>query len=618
MIRRILIPPVNEHKFVNYNDIIEGTRYNQHQFDRDWMTSQIRDWQDYREYEQKRQFLDKCSIQISATLNSTATLNIYSCNHVLIDSWDMPKVLTADGFAFTHYQDGQPYNVYSFFDALFWQNPDLEEGRYYFVIEVVNGADTDRIISEPIGLKEFHPGTVLHEYTNSFNKDLCIFEQTKQKFSLRIEGDVLDFKPLVERESFLDFGYNTTELAATTYRGWTAYVGTNPNGVPDYIFDILNYAWGLTSKRIEGKAYVAAEGAAWTKEENEGSVLKTGSLEIREQNIDSAYTIIKGSIVVVDLPAYPFVLMPISVGSDNVDDFYYASSSYITDDTTRDGLIDDLNAAVAEQGLDGEFVLNGSTIEYELGANENYDQSSTQVLTKYVQINSITTGSGQNLNLYVGMVASISGGKSAYGFINPSGNLVQSEYFSGTGLYEIFSAHIAGAAGTYSHFIFHDDTLDQLKIKGDYIRNFNNSKFPSTLRIFELTDSPRITEFLIFNTLMHAANSLQILSISNNVTLSNVRNYSDYSIGTLFGNSMKNLNQIYLRFNNQTSTNLNAFYNSMKDPMLHFPSEFTVHNGIVDTRFQLSGGQPTNFPAAGNSSQARSMLSNTYQWTVLI
>jgi hypothetical protein len=618
MIRRIIIPPVNEHKFVTYDDIIEGTRYNQHQFDRAWLSEQVRDWQDKRDYAQKKQFKDKCSVQISALPDSVVSLILYKCDHTVFDTYPMQVVEMGNADPMPVFVDDIEYNAYWYFNAKFWQNVLLTEGRYYFVIEIVSGSDTDRIISEPIELKEKHPNTVLHEYTNRSNKDLCIFEQTGQKFSLRVSGDVLNLQPKVERISFLDHRQNTTELSAVNYRGWTVYAGTRGGGIPDYEFDILNYAWGLTSKRVEGKGYTVPDGGEWVKDDGQGSILTSGSIDVREANIDDAYRIIKGSFTVIPSTPYPWVNMFVSIGKDGIKDFYYPSPTYITNDATRDQFIDDLSAAAVAQGLDGEFSLVGSNIDYELGPNETYDQSSAPILTKFIQINSITTGSSQNLNLYIGMRAGLNGGKSPYAFINASGSLVQGEYFSGNSIYPITSGHVAGAAGTYSSYLFHDDTLSLLEISGDYLRSFTGGKFPELLKSFKLFNSPRIIEFFIFTSLMHCANSLEVLNINNNITLANIQKYSDYTVGTIYGNSMKKLNIILLRQNNQTSTNLNAMYNSMKNAMLQIPAQFTVFNGIMDTSLQISGAQPTNFPATLNSSQARSMLINTYQWTVII
>src|SRR5690606_16542362 len=88
-------------------------------------------------------------------------------------------------------------------DFNFWA--DVPEGVYYRTFEVTfDNANLEKafFITEPIHIKQKHEGTVLQQYSNSWNKDNVMFEQNSQLLEMRVHGEVMDYQALVDRYVF--------------------------------------------------------------------------------------------------------------------------------------------------------------------------------------------------------------------------------------------------------------------------------------------------------------------------------------------------------------------------------------------------------------------------------
>jgi hypothetical protein len=601
MIRKVILPPCLPFKFVPSGSSVEGTRYNNNQPDRVWYYEWLQPWEQKEEYERKVQLKDRMSLQIMA-LTGIITMKLLKCDGTETRSDVFTQIPDPAVIPYA----GTDYIGYSFVDNLYWE--DIDEGRYYLQLQVAVGADTDLFISEPISVKEYHSGTVLWEYCHEENKDFVIWEQTNQVFNLRVEGAILEREPLVNRSSFIDKEWNTYPLKATAYRGWTFWVGGDAGNVPDYIIDCMNAIFTLTSTRYEGKGYVPADGAAIEKVSIPRYPLYAAAIELREADIISAYTHIKGSIVLFDVPTYPFVIMNTLIGYAGQYEFVYQEPEYITSDADVLAYIATLTAQGLLQGVDGSFSRVADQVLYELGANETFATGASVLLTKYMSIVSTTPGSGNNLNVNFTLAAA-PGAKSGYALIIPN-SVVQQGWFL-SGITPVNSPYVAGASGTYEMRLFHDDTMFSVSISGDYITSIGGTS-PARMQQFELLNCPIITTFSIYTVLSNSKLFLTTLYIHDNVNLVTIENYY-YSLIITQQFAMTALRFISLRGNKMNATTLNSLYNNMGA----FSNSAAAANllpsgGIINTGGQVPAAMPTI-----TSSAARANMQTSFGWIII-
>lgn len=608
-LRQYKFSPLLPYKMVPIDYGIVGTRYNSPDFDRTWFSEQnvVRGWQEQVEYAQLRQTNDRMSFQFWSTSNvSDATLYLYNCSSEIVKT-DVLSKLQNGLVNFSVTEDGYTYNVWTFTNNLYWNG--LDEGNYYIYINCHNVTFDDYFISEPIYVKEKHEGSGLLEYSHDENKDYIIFEQTNQKFSKRIIGDVLDFTPLVERTVFLDNGYDTTQLRANAYRGWTLYAGGNGSLIPDYEIDILNYVFTLKGIKWEKKGYTPADGAAFKKTDNPNYPMYSAAIELREPKRKVAYTLLKGDLLMFDYGGiYPFSPVQMLIGSDDVFDFVYKVAGYIFDDTSRDAYVTTLNSQAVLQGIDGIFSVDGTKIIYTLGNAETYTQTDNVVLDKFTIVTHTTTAISQNLNFYSKLNGALSG-LSYFSLVYADAAAVLNygvlANFESTEFTHSFAVTVTG---TSAHYIFHDNTISNIELKGDYLTAVSGTT-PSLMQSFSLTDSPKITSFSMIESLQNSCDSLLVLHIKNNVILTALRYY--YRSTATPKKVFSKLIALDCIGNNMSSTNLDNFYidmwNSYGTDIVGIPL-----NGISNTTGQLTSAHPTATSAA-----QRLSLSTTKGWILL-
>lgn len=589
---------------------VAGTRFNSPNFDLSWFSeqNQNRPWQQQIQYAQLRQNNDRMSFQFWATSNvDTATLYLYKCDGTEVKNNQIFK-LQDGNVNFIVNENGLSYNIFTYTNNLYWNS--LEEGYYYLYLNCHEETFDDYFISEPIYIKQKHDGSILIEYSNNENKDYLIFEQTKQKFSKRIIGDVLDFQPLVERTVFLDNGYNVTQLRGDAYRGWTLYAGGNGELISDYEIDSLNYIFTLSGIKIENKGYTAADGSSFKKTENANYPLYSAAIELREPIRKAPYSHYKGDLMMfIFASVYPFVVYQLSFGENDVFDFYYGQPVYIYDLVSLNLYINTLNAALVQQGLDGTFYQDGSALYYTLGNGEFYTQTDNVVLNKYFIVVHTTTATSQNLAYYLNIQGTQIGTASYFAEVfADTASVINYGAISGATTSQATHNYAVPSAGTYSHYIFHDNTMYGMEMSGDYITGFNGDS-PTQLNAFSLKNSPKITSFPMINILQSSADSLVTLLLRDCITLAAIRYY--YRSTATPKKAFSKLRFIDCRGNLMTSSNIDNFYIDMWSTygmaLLPFPIQ-----GIANTSGQLTGGTPT-----GTSLSQRTSLINVKQWALI-
>lgn len=603
--------PLLPYRMLRTGYSVHGTRYNMPNFDMSWFSDQNekRIWQQQVSYAQLRQNNDRMGFQFWATSNvDTATLYLYRCDGTLIKTNELFKL--QDGNVNLIVTEGSgnslmSYNVFDYTNNLYWNG--IEEGKYYLYLNCHEETFDDYFISEPIYIKAKHEGSILIEYSHPQNKDYLIFEQTKKKLSKRITGDVLNFQPLVERTVFLDNGFDVTPLRGDAYRGWTLYAGGNGGLLPDYELDSLNYIFTCKGIKIENKSYTPAESASFKKTENNEYPLYSASIDLSEPKRKTAYSVFTGDLTMfIFSSVYPFVVYRIAIGENDVFDFYYPQPAYIQDEPALDTYISTLNTALVTQGLDGTFYHDGSALYYTLAPGETYTQTDNKVLNKYFVVNHTTTASSQNLQFYLGLKGTQNGGVSYFAEVFPSSESVLNfGSISGNTLSSLTHSYAVPSAGSYSHYIFHDNTMYWMEMSGDYITGFSGDS-PNQLETFILKNSPKITQFPMINILQGSADSLRNLVLRDCITLAVCRYY--FRNTATPKKAFSKLNAIQVTGNLLTSSELDNFYIDMwktyGDWLLPFPT-----GGIANTSGQLTGDAPTSA-----SLSQRTSLTNVKFW----
>lgn len=139
----------------------------------------------------------------------------------------------------------------------------IEEGYYYLEVTGLDEfGDIDSVVySAPLEVLEEHPGTMLFNYTNSYN-DFNVLFDTNLIFNVRVEGTIQNFTPRADDEIYNDQKRNATKLSSIPYQTFILYVG-NQYGLPDWMTDKINRVMSCDQIKIDGNWFEKIEGATW-------------------------------------------------------------------------------------------------------------------------------------------------------------------------------------------------------------------------------------------------------------------------------------------------------------------------------------------------------------------
>jgi|GEM_PF-3360116 hypothetical protein len=162
---------------------------------------------------------------------------------------------------------GQTYTCYEF--EINWN--EFAAGNYYAEIKYTDDSETVQIYqSRPIGVASVWPQTLLFQYTNSQNRFGVVFQHTDGTFltfNLRVEGNIPpgEFSPAFENVVYTDEEYNPTKLNSVPRREFMLYIGSNRGfaGVPTWMSDKVNWAFGCDQIEIDGVSYQNPQSAKW-------------------------------------------------------------------------------------------------------------------------------------------------------------------------------------------------------------------------------------------------------------------------------------------------------------------------------------------------------------------
>lgn len=157
----------------------------------------------------------------------------------------------------------------------------LDEGYYYVVFYC--GADPVQKIldAEIIHVKQYHPGTILLKYSNSFNNN--IFWESVTEMMFRIDGVVKYDKPVSTRTIYTDQPGSAKTVKGSSARKFKLFMG-NQVGMPDWYADKVDEIFDQTDVTIDGKGFSAAGGSEMNPNRIERYAWAQWNMDILETN----------------------------------------------------------------------------------------------------------------------------------------------------------------------------------------------------------------------------------------------------------------------------------------------------------------------------------------------
>lgn len=615
MLRNIIISPLNGIRFVPFNEP-QAPLYNSQQFDKAWFIENKKPWEPSNSfYTQPVQNGDPLSLQIQVSKR----ISLFPYQHPKIELIDCDgKVIKSGVFeqppgvpAIT--DQGISYTVEWFKKNNFYSGVPV--GTYYLVIrcyfDTQNNGFFDKeeiVISEPLFIRPKHPGTGFLEYSHRSNKDNIIFEQTRQKFSMRIHASLI-LTPKSDAVVFIDQNKAPATLSGTAFRSWEFIAGGDGNPIPDYRIDQLNHIFVLSNIFYEGKAYSRAEGASLEKDAEMNAPLSLAKIELLEKNNTDAYMVSRGGLSMLSpIPAFPFEIYKTEIGYQGQADFHYLYPERIENTFQLNNYVTGQNTLIVNAGLTGTVVIENNEMVYNRGLGESYDYAKAFVLPYRIGIRCTTIGVS-TVNTQIGM-RSFSG-FSRYSIYTPGNPIPLSGEANSVINTNILATYTsAGGFVTQTIDLYHDGTLDYLALEGirvSGITRYTDSSLPQ-LRYFVITGSTALTTFHIWNELKVIRATLMELNIYNNINLTNV---GAYWVNDGSGPAWWALTQINLAGNKLSSTTIDDLYLNMR----YCGGEGAMNiGGMMFTYVQAAGGGAATI----NSALARLWLTNNYNWSFFI
>lgn len=503
-----------------------------------------------------------------------------------------------------------------------WLFDGLDDGIYYILIEVDYPAEgsvpmtTERFISEPIWIKDSWPDTVLIEYFNSYNKRGVVFDYPyKTKFRLRVEGDILEMQPKIEKTVFVDQGHNERLVRATAYKNWVLSVGANGTSVADWIGDRLNEIVGCDKVFIDGKRYSVGEETQVERLNDDGYHLGGYKVVFGEWDNGKAGRHTEGPITLLYLPAtFPYALHDLTIGYEGYHAYYSPVRAMITSTGMLSGYIGIIQADMNAAGLGGTLSYIGGHITYTPSIYEDYDTGSVGLMTKYISLDITgTAGSGTLTNLWLG---GVSAGMRGIAFSQPFVPIADRTFATAEDDFLLARmAEIGGgdytksmsigvshtSTGVVNVKVFFDSDIKGHLLRGYAVTGYDLSEKPLQLKEFWINRTS-ITAFNLQTMLFHAP-LLKRLWLTENPSLSNIIGY--YIPPPSLGWAA--LKEIYFLGNNISAYTMDSFLNEMLD------ADTDGHFGIYNGDIRIT--QTPDVVATSASAAARAMLSS-YSWFV--
>lgn len=598
---QVIISPLNGIRFVPA-DVILSPRYNRPQFDQEWYYDLIYRWQSKPFYGQKIQKKDILSLQIMANKDASIVIKLLNCQGITLST---NNFLSTIGLPMPLIK-GTVMQYFQYINASYWSG--LSEGGYFLSIEITFPDSSQSVfLSEPIDLKTKHEGTVLLEYQNSYNKDNALFEQTSQKFNLRMAG-YMQLAPALEKTVFQDQGYNSSLLSGTAYRNWDVVFGGNNNAIPEYQVDQLNHILALDAIKIDGKAFTVIDDSSLNIARSDGYPLVSPSVTLGEvENMDNSLFLGGDLVVIESIPAYPFAIFGVQLGTENFIDWNYDNPFLIINPANWSAYTSLLNSNLTAFGLTGSMEWTGSQLVYHLGAGENIDTANATIATQKLNIKTVIFTSSlieDEINYEIS-------GNAYFAIFIPENNtsIAHGSLYDLPAVAEFTTEYPVSSSINLTYPLYYIGDITRISINAN---NFNglDGDIPEMLGELVILNSQKLNSFSIYPLLMPAQNSLFRVQVNNCPNLQNPGIIAPNTTIPGLNLQWKFLKQYYFFGNNIPSSNIDNFFNSFNDYYnLYYNHDGTFVNGDIHVEAQNPPAPPTNASAT-----ARAVLTNTLNW----
>jgi len=389
---QVVISPLNGIRFVPAG-VSPNARYNRQQFDNEWYYDLIYNFQTKVFYAQPVQNKDYLSLQVMVNDGASVSIKLLNCNGITQKTATFTKVPYPSGISVNDITS----SYYQFQDFQFWNS--IASGIYYLSIEITFPDNSTKVfLSEPLSVEDKHENTVLFEYQNTYNKDNVLFEQTYQKFCLRVNG-MMKLTPVATRTVFQDQGYSSVLLSGTAYRKWDFVFGGGGRLLPEYMIDMLNHIFAVDKIKIDGKQFTVLDDSSLEVEDADLYPLDAVKISLGEADNMNGFIHNSGAVIVGQIPSVPFVLWSIKMGRNGFVDYFIENPYYAPNLSGVDSVIFILNNDLQNKGYAGTFSVYTDPITsvhylvYNLGSDEDFTEASWITLTSRFQTTMSTTQS---------------------------------------------------------------------------------------------------------------------------------------------------------------------------------------------------------------------------------
>jgi hypothetical protein len=263
------IPELCPVKFVPLNNVLPAQYHFKH-MDGWWSSEQFQNYLDSISYFQKWQQNDIIFLQCMTNGLGPVAIQFLDANG---------KVVLTDSLTAT--SDSAVKSPYILYQKSFGLN-SFAEGVYYITLTAGTGGTVTSFISEGLYIKADHPDTLLFEYSNSRNKQSCIFSSGYTP-SFRVEGWLDGFTPAAHFSTFEDQPADITVINGIPYRIHTLNIGYG-RGIPAWAIDKLSRILLLDNTNCDGLGITRNGDKDFTKVDVPGWPFKYWTIEIREED----------------------------------------------------------------------------------------------------------------------------------------------------------------------------------------------------------------------------------------------------------------------------------------------------------------------------------------------
>lgn len=243
-----------------------AARYNHRQFDEFPYQSTVPEFYAQKNWHQPWLTADTITIQLLSNY-APFSLELYTCTGVLTDTIAVPYVASSiEPSGLKVYQVSVPLSGYAV-------------GSYYFLLKC-GSPILDTFQSEAFTINTALPASLLLEYSHDENDFDAVFENDLV-FSMRIPGGLVEFEPGSDRTVFIDQPRNIVQLSGRSFMLEKLIVG-DTYGVPNWLAQRVNEAFLCSYVLVDGRKYVAADGAKMEATREETYPLVGWSLDVRQ------------------------------------------------------------------------------------------------------------------------------------------------------------------------------------------------------------------------------------------------------------------------------------------------------------------------------------------------